>query len=132
MERTGPIRQRDRRQAPAHRPALVTKAALRAAARLEVSHKALGRMLGLSEATVSRMAAGAYLLAEDAKPFELATLFVRVFRSLDAVVSGDQHVAATWLRAENTALGGTPIVLMQSVTGLVHVLAYLDARRALA
>jgi antitoxin Xre/MbcA/ParS-like protein len=121
-----------RQAARAPEPAVVTKAALRAADRLQLSHKTLGRIIGVSEATVSRMAAGSYLLAKDAKPFELAMVLIRLFRSLDAVVSGDEAAAAAWLRAQNTALGSTPLELMQSVTGLVHVLAYLDARRALA
>jgi len=34
-------------------------------------------------------------------------------------------------RLENTALGGLPLELVQSVPGLVHVVEYLDARRAL-
>jgi hypothetical protein len=54
-----------------------------------------------------------------------------VFRSLDAIAGGDEAVATAWLRSENLALGGTPLTLIQSVPGLVHVLAYLDARRSL-
>jgi antitoxin Xre/MbcA/ParS-like protein len=120
------------RQARAPEAAVVTKAAVRAAGRLDLSHKVLARVLGVSEATVSRMSSGTYTLPADAKPFELALLFVRLFRSLDAITSGDEAVASAWLRAQNVALGGTPLSLLQSVTGLVHVVAYLDARRALA
>ena len=58
--------------------ALVTKALLRAAARLELASKDLARILGLSEATVSRMSRGAYVLTPEQKPFELALLFVRL------------------------------------------------------
>jgi len=105
---------------------------LRAAQRLGLSNKMLGVVIGVSEATVSRMGSGAYLLSPGEKPFELALLFVRLFRSLDAIAGGDESLAAAWLRNENRALGGTPIALIQSVSGLVHVLGYLDARRALA
>jgi hypothetical protein len=35
------------------------------------------------------------------------------------------------MRNENTALGAAPITLIDSVQGLVNVVAYLDARRAL-
>ena len=42
--------------------AVVTKAAMRAAARLGLSNRSLARILGVSEATVSRMGAGTYLL----------------------------------------------------------------------
>lgn len=112
--------------------AVATKAVLRAAGRLGLSNKALGGIIGLSEATVSRMGSGSYTLSPGDKPFELALLFVRLFRSLDAIAGGDEAVATKWLRNENAALGGAPITLMQSVSGLVHVLGYLDARRALA
>src|SRR5512147_899863 len=81
--------------------ALVTKAALRAAARLDLSNKELARILGLSESTVSRMGAGAYTLPPDQKAFELALLLVRLFRSLDSIAGGDQVVAKAWARAEN-------------------------------
>lgn len=125
------VRTQSRRAASTER-AVATKAALRAAARLGLSHKAFGRIIGVSEATVSRMGSGSYTLAPGEKPFEMAMLFIRLFRALDAVASGDEAVAAAWLRAENSALGGTPLALIESVSGLVHVLGYLDARRALA
>ena len=110
---------------------VVAKAILRAADRLGLSNKVIGRIVGLSEATVSRMGSGAYMLRSGDKPFELSVLFVRLYRSLDAITGGDDSVARAWLRADNTALGGTPLTLVQSVQGMVNVIAYLDARRAL-
>jgi hypothetical protein len=112
--------------------AVTTKAVLRAAGRLGVSNKALGRIIGVSDATVSRMGSGTHTLSLGDKPFELAVLFIRMFRSLDAMVAGDEAAASAWLKSENLALGGAPLRLIQSVSGLVHVLAYLDARRAVA
>lgn len=105
---------------------------LRAADRLDVSHRVLARVLGVSEASVSRLRAGTYTLSPTDKPFELALLFVRLYRALDAIVGGDDAAAAAWLQHDNRALGGTPIALVQSVPGLMHVLQYLDTRRALA
>jgi hypothetical protein len=110
----------------------VTKSVMRAAARLALPNRGLAAVLGLSEATVSRMGAGAYQLDPDTKPYELAVLFLRLFRSLDAIVGGDTAVARAWLRSSNTALGAAPIALIESVAGLVNVVAYLDHRRALA
>ena len=117
---------------PADEAAVVTKGVMRAAGRLELPNRALAAVLGVSEATVSRMGAGAYQLDPAGKPFELAVLFLRLFRSLDAIVGGDVAVARAWLRSPNTALGAAPMRLIESVAGLVHVVAYLDARRALA
>ena len=112
--------------------AVVTTATLRAATLLGLSNKLLARIVGLSEASVSRMGTGAYQLAPGEKPFELAVLFIRLYRSLDALVDGDEAVAQAWLRNGNAALGEAPLALIQTVPGLVNTLAYLDARRALA
>lgn len=111
---------------------VVAKALLSAASRLGLSNRALGRIVGLSEASVSRMTKGAFTLRRDDKAFELGLLFIRLFRSLDAVVGGDEAVARAWLRNDNEALGGKPLKLIETVPGLVNVLAYLDARRAVA
>lgn len=110
---------------------VVTKAALRAAALLGISNKALARIVGVSEATVSRMGSGTYTLRPDEKPFELAVLFIRFYRALDAIVHGDDQVARAWLMHDNAALGNTPLTVIQSLPGLVHAVAYLDAHRAL-
>jgi transcriptional regulator with XRE-family HTH domain len=110
---------------------VVTKAALRAADHLGVTARALAAVIGVSEATVSRMRKGDVALEEGSKPFELAVLFVRLYRSLDAIVGGDEAVARAWLRAPNTALGAPPIEAIRTVTGLVDAIQYLDGRRAL-
>jgi len=83
----------------------------------------------LSEATVSRMRSGDYELRADEKAFELALLFVRLYRSLDAIVGGEDEVARSWLRNPNKALGAEPLKLIQTVSGLTDVIHYLDARR---
>ena len=116
---------------PVSESTVMTKAVLRAAARLGVSNKALAAVIGVSEATVSRMGSGSYTLSPGDKAFDLAVLFVRLFRALDAIAHGDESVTQAWLRHENAALGGKPLTLIQSVPGLVHAVAYLDARRAL-
>jgi hypothetical protein len=111
--------------------AVLTKAALRAAERLAIRNNAFAKIVGVSEPTVSRMRKGEYKLERGQKPFELAILFVRFFRSLDAIVGGNDGVAADWIKNDNTALGAAPLALIQTVAGLVDVIAYLDARRAL-
>ena len=110
---------------------IVTKAVLRAADYLGVKGEKLAKVLGLSTTTVSRMRAGNYVLQRGEKPFELAVLFVRLFRSLDAIIGGDEAVARAWLRNENTMLDGVPLENIQTVSGLVDAISYLDARRAL-
>lgn len=118
------------RTEPVSDSAVVTKAAMRAAERLGVPNRSLARMLGLSEATVSRMGSGTYLLKSGDKPFELALMFLRLFRSLDALSGGDEQTARAWLRSDNLALGGVPLTQIESLAGMVTVVAYLDAHRA--
>jgi len=110
---------------------VVTKATLRAADRLGIKNNVLARIIGLSEPTISRMSKGAYLLAPDSKAFELAVLFVRFYRSLDGIIGGDDSVAVDWLKNKNTVLDGTPLEVIQSVSGLANAIEYLDSRRAI-
>jgi Protein of unknown function (DUF2384) len=111
--------------------AVLTKAALRAAVKLDLNQGALAHILGLSEASVSRMKTGDYVLQAGSKAFELGVLFVRLFRSLDAIVGGDEAVARAWLASPNLVLGATPAEKIRTVAGLTDVIAYLDARQAL-
>jgi hypothetical protein len=110
---------------------VITKATLRAAQRLGIKNTVLAKILGISEPTVSRMRQGKYRLDRGQKAFELAVLLVRLYRSLDGIVAGDDSVAADWLKNQNTALDGTPLELIQTVSGLTDVIAYIDARRAI-
>lgn len=109
---------------------LIAKSVVRAAEKLEVSNRVLARIIGVSDASVSRMKKGDYPLEAGQKPFQLAVLFIRLYRSLDALTGGDDEVSAKWLSNPNTALNGAPIALIQSVSGLMNVINYLDARRA--
>jgi hypothetical protein len=111
-------------------PAVVTKAAVRAADKLGLTSKILARIIGVSEPSVSRMRRGDYLLSEGDKPFELAVLFIHLYRSLDAIVGGDDAVANAWLKNPNTTLQAAPVDLFQNVHGRTDVIQYLDARRA--
>lgn len=126
-----PVSPRTARSSPATEGAVVTKAVLRAAGALDVSNKALAKILGVSEASISRMGSGAFELRPEDKTFEVAILFLRLFRALDAIVGGDEGVARAWLKNDHTTLAGSPAVLIQSLAGLVTVVGYLDARRAL-
>ncbi|WP_318652290.1 MbcA/ParS/Xre antitoxin family protein [Bosea spartocytisi] len=56
---------------------------------------------------------------------------MQLFCSLDAVAGGDDQVAASWLVSPNATLDARPIEKLQTVAGLVDVIAYLEVRRAL-
>ena len=53
----------------------------------------------MSAATLSRIKSGNYQLNPRKKEFELSVLFVRLFRSLDAIVGGGDRVATEEKRA---------------------------------
>lgn len=117
------------KSAASHEGIVLSKATIRASEKLAISQKALSNIIGLSEPVVSRMKNGEFVIARG-KSFELAALFVRLYRSLDAIVGGDEAAARKWIKSRNLALNGAPIDLIQKVYGLTHVVQYLDSKRA--
>src|SRR3954468_16967042 len=96
------------RSVPEGQHALVlAKASLNAASRLGLRHWHLADVIGTSEATVSRLN-GSRGLDPATKEGELALLFLRLFRSLDALVGGNDLKAREWMHAENDHVGGVP------------------------
>jgi hypothetical protein len=59
----------------------------------------------------------------------LALLFLRLFRSLDAIVGGNDVKAREWFTAPNRHVGGVPAERIRTTEGLVNVVQYLDAIR---
>ncbi len=119
------------RRSLAHQPEpapVLAKAVLSAGARLGLRNRHLAGVLGTSEASISRLQQDRGL-DPTTKEGELALLFLRVFRSLDALVGGDDDKARAWLHAENLHLAGIPADRIQTVEGLVDVVQYLDAMR---
>ena len=123
----------ERRPSPA-RPArspspagVLTRAVGRAAELLGLSQKELAGVLGVSPSTVSRLPARH--IEPGSKEGELALLFLRVYRSLDALLGGNVDGCRRWFHARNAHLGAIPAQMIQKVTGLLHVAEYLDAMR---
>jgi Protein of unknown function (DUF2384) len=109
---------------------VLSRATVRAARFLAVPQADLAQVIGVSGATLSRLANDQKHLEPGSKPWQLAALFVRLFRSLDAIVGSDDAAAQAWLRGDNTALGGVPLTLIREPAGLVRTVDYLDAARA--
>jgi hypothetical protein len=123
---TSPFRSAGQRS-PEPGPVLA-KAVLSAAARLGLRNRHLAAVLGSSEASVSRLQHSRGLDPES-KEGELALLFLRLYRGLDALVGGDDDKARLWLHSENAHVGGVPAERIRTVEGLVDVVQYLDAMR---
>ena len=111
--------------------AVVSKAVVRAARFLGLNNSALAGVLGLSEATISRLGSGAYTLDPGSKAYELALLLIRLFRGLDAIVGGEEEPLRGWMHSPNLALGGgVPAEQVRTIAGLMNAVAYVDSARA--
>ncbi len=109
---------------------VLTKATVRAAQHLGLSGAALARVVGISEASISRLRRGDLDVSPESKEGQLAALVVRLFRSLDAIVGNDSAKVAAWMNSPNLALRGVPRELIESPQGLVLTLQYVDSMRA--
>ena len=109
---------------------ILTQAVSRAAEFMGLRQNVTAHILGVSESTISRMQAGDYELKESSKEWELASLLVRLYRSLDAIMAGDEKALRSWLQGYNTALAEAPINLITKITGLTRTVEYVDSYRA--
>jgi hypothetical protein len=117
-----------RRRAEAEAEAVLAKATLSAARQLGLTNRELAAVLGTSEASVSRLSGDRTLRAGSAEA-SLALLFLRLFRSLDAITGGNTEKARAWFTAPNRHVGGIPAERVRTAEGLVNVVQYLDAIR---
>ncbi|MEO8444934.1 MAG: MbcA/ParS/Xre antitoxin family protein [Gammaproteobacteria bacterium] len=119
------------RRADPDRARVLTGAVAETARRLKLRSTELTAVIGISQPTASRLLNSKFLLTEGSKSWELASHLVRLYRSLSAMVGGDDELARAWLGSANQAFGGrTPLETIRSVEGLVHACDYVDAFRA--
>lgn len=88
----------------------------------------MARVVGVSESTITWVQAGRSI-DPASKEGQLALLLVRVFRSLDSLVGGDEAKRVAWMHSHNKALQGVPAKLVENPEGLEATLAYLDGMR---
>ena len=113
------------------RARVLTLAVAETARRLKLRSTDVTAIIGVSQATASRLLNGKFQLTERAKSWELGAHLVRLYRSLSSMVGGDAELARAWLRSSNQAFGGRPpLDAIRSVEGLVHACDYVDAHRA--
>ena len=113
------------------RSTVLTQALAETAHRLDLGPTEIGKIVGVSQPTASRLLKGEYLLKEATKEWELSSHLVRLYRSLFSLVGSDDQLARGWLRSENKAFADQePITLIKRIEGLIHVCEYLDAHRA--
>ena len=108
--------------------AVLAGAVVSAAARLGLRNRYLAEVIGTSEASVSRLSSGRGI-GPATKEGELALLFLRMYRSLDALVGGSDEQARAWLHGWNAHVSGVPAERIRQVEGLIDVIQYLDGMR---
>ncbi len=107
---------------------VLCKALFRAQEQFNLNQAELGRIIGIDRTSVLRLKRRGRL-EPHSKTGELAVCLIRIFRALHVQTGGDPESLRHWLNTFNHHLGGRPRDIIQSVTGLVHVLDYLDAIR---
>ncbi|MEO0499262.1 MAG: MbcA/ParS/Xre antitoxin family protein [Pseudomonadota bacterium] len=108
---------------------VLSEALARVAAFWRLSNAELGKALGLSPASASRLRARQFDVKPGTKPFELGQYLVRLFRGLDALTGSDDAAAQSWLRTDNLELGGVPLDRIQTISGLTQLTDYVDGYR---
>lgn len=125
-------RQASTHPAPAAAPegAILSKALARAAELMGLKQSEVAQIIGVSPAFVSRMKDRRATLSPGTKPFQLAALLLRAWRSLDAIVGSSDDTSRKWMRIPNRGLDeAKPVDLLKTPQGLVRVCDYLDSRR---
>ncbi len=105
-------------------PAVLAQATLNAAKVLGVALQDLQSIVGKHPSNIRR-----HGLDPATKSGELALLFIRVYRSLYALVGGDTAAMNHWMHTPNRDIGGVPAEQIRTVPGLMKVTIYLDAMR---
>lgn len=115
---------------PHHRDVVLTKALIRLVVAYGFKGKELSHIIGISEASATRLSKGERLISEKTKEGELALLLIRLYRSLNALVGNDVAKAKAWLNSPNSYFSNTlPIDHIKRIEGLIDVINYLDAMR---
>lgn len=127
---TAPLVRYNKKHTLDDRKRVLTKAFIRMSERLHFTRQELAAIIGLSEATLSRIfKQSTYSLDPASNDGQLALLLLRLYRSLDTLFGGNASQCELWLRNENTHLTGIPIKIIQSIEGLILTIQYLDAMR---
>jgi predicted transcriptional regulator len=103
------------------------KAVCRAAAQLGLSVGELARVIGVSESLAARMWRAERVPSLSSKSHELALLLIRLHNALDCVACGDASVSRAWISNEHAVLHARPIDAIQSISGLLNVVSYVEA-----
>ena len=99
-------------------------AVMNAGAKLGLSASEVGRVIGRDRTSITRNG-----VDPKSPSGQLALLLVRVYRGLYVLVGGRDDQMAHWMRTRIRSLQGIPREMIREITGMVHVVEYIDAMR---
>mgnify|MGYP001162410741 CR=1 FL=1 len=105
---------------------VVTKAYRNAYKDFGLTDAEAAAIIGKTRATLARSQG----FSANSKEHEIQVLFIRLYRSLYAILGGDKAAMKHWFSTSNKHLRGIPKQLVTRITGLADINAYLDAMRA--
>lgn len=104
---------------------VLSEAVARVAAIWSIGDDLLGEILGIAGNRATDLRNGTFRLARPEPAFRAGQYLVRLFDSLNRELDSDEAVIS-WLHCENLDLGGRPIELIRSTSGLSAMTDYVD------
>lgn len=102
---------------------VLAKALLNAGKSLGLTQDEIGAVVGRDRSAFSRG------VEPESKSGELALMLIRCYRSLYAMVGGDEETMKHWMQTSNKYFNAIPATEIKTIAGLVAVVDYLDAIR---
>ncbi len=103
------------------------KATLNASAKLGISQQQLESIIGRNRSSINRSG-----INPKSKEGELSLLLIRCYRSLHALMGGDDANIKHFMQTKNRVTKGVPHEQIYTIDGLVCLVQFLDAMRGRA
>ena len=113
---------------PVDKKVVLAKALINVAEQLDLKQAQVAAILGVHRTAISRLKNNPEL-DPASKQGELALLLIRMHRALYALTGGDTEWIRHFMNTPNRVTGGIPVQQIESISGLVTVLQFVDAIR---
>jgi hypothetical protein len=111
---------------------VLAEALLNVQTNLQLTQKDLSEIIHTSTATISRLKTKGSGIAPESAEGQFAVNFIRIYRSLSALLGGDDQQCREWINNYNDHLDSTPLDLLKNnMQDFQKVLIYLDAMRGI-
>lgn len=109
---------------------VLRKAFLAASKQLDLTQTEMAAVLGKSRQWINNLAHDVTQpLPVGSKHGELALMLIRLARALFALNDGDPMWTRHFMRTHNSVTSGIPALQIQSISGMISVLQFVDAIR---